>query len=72
MRAWGRVGGRLYTQGQDTNSEELGANHPPKLGVWELCPNNFVNNDGVKELSIIDAVLEHNQHKTYKRDTLIE
>jgi len=25
------------------------------VGVRKLCPNNFVNNDGVKELSIIPA-----------------
>jgi len=25
------------------------------IGVWELCLNNFMNDDGVKELSIIPA-----------------
>jgi len=25
----------------------------PKVGMWELCRNNFRNNDGVKESRII-------------------
>ena len=48
-----------------------------KIGMRELCWNNFGNNDGVKESRIIrnfDAISGHNWHKNDfpDLDTLIE